>query len=60
MPTALRWIALAMPLTHAVDATRHAANGATAGITLVTDFVTVTGLLLALLIGGASLRRKTS
>lgn len=57
MPTTLRWIAFAMPMTHAVDVSIHAATG-TANLT---DFATVSGLLLlALGFGAVTLRRRTS
>jgi ABC-2 type transport system permease protein len=60
MATWLRWISDALPLTYAYDALAHTAAD-TLGTRFAVDVVVVCGsILLALALGAATLRRRTS
>ncbi len=60
MATWLRWISDALPLTYAYDALARTA-GATYGLRFAVDVCVVCGCIaLALALGAATLRRRTS
>ncbi len=60
LPTVLHWIANCLPLTYAVDAMSHLARETTVGHRTLLDVIVVLGfVLVAILLGAATLRRQT-
>jgi ABC-2 type transport system permease protein len=61
MSTALQWAADVMPLSYAVEAMQELTRHPDVTATLVRDVVVITGcMLLALVLGAATLRRRTA
>ena len=61
LPTVLRWLARALPLTYAVDATREVIHSATTTAAFRADVALLAAYALALLaLGAGTLRRRTA
>lgn len=60
MPMVLRWVSDLLPMSYAVDATTRVATSATVTGAFITDIVVVIGfVIVALVVGAATLRRRT-
>jgi ABC-2 type transport system permease protein len=60
LPTALEWIANALPLTYAIEAIQHVSREVGVSSTVWTNLAVVLGFaLVAVLLGAATLRRQT-